>query len=80
VFAGAAVTTRWWIGLVAGAVTLVAPRLGGVLYALAPVAFVASRWFDQPELAWLALALMVVAVAVRPGDSEPPFDPVAPNA
>jgi hypothetical protein len=63
-----AMWSRPWIGLVAGALTVAAgiARRTRLLVAVAtPLTLVASRMLDKPELAWLALALLVVDLGGR---------------
>jgi hypothetical protein len=63
-----AVFSRPWIGLVAGVLTVAAgfvPRARLVVAAAIPLALVASRMLHEPELAWLAIALLVVDLSGR---------------
>ncbi len=58
---GAALVSRWWIGLIVGVATLVAARLAGgriLLTAGAPLALALGKLFDTPELGWLAIGLL----------------------
>jgi arabinofuranan 3-O-arabinosyltransferase len=58
---GAALVSRWWIGLIVGAATLVASRVAGgriVLTAGAPLALALGKLVDTPELGWLAIGLL----------------------
>ncbi len=58
-----AVCSRLWIGVVAGAVAVVVawvPRSRLVVAAAIPLLVAASRITHTPELAWLAIALLVV--------------------
>ncbi|MSO79931.1 MAG: DUF3367 domain-containing protein [Acidimicrobiia bacterium] len=59
--AGAAVVSRWWIGLLTAAATAAALRLSHgriVLTAAIPLALAASKVFSAPELGWLAVVLL----------------------
>jgi hypothetical protein len=58
---GAALVSRWWIGIVVGVATLVAARLSGgriLLTAGAPLALALGKLFDTPQLGWLAIGLL----------------------
>jgi arabinofuranan 3-O-arabinosyltransferase len=58
---GAALVSRWWIGVAVGVATLVAARWAGgriLLTAGAPLALALGRLFDTPELGWLAIGLL----------------------
>ena len=57
-----------WIGLVAGALTVAAgflPRSRLLVAAAIPLTLVVSRLSHTPELAWLAIALLVVDLSGR---------------
>jgi hypothetical protein len=63
-----AVVSRPWIGLVAGVLAVAAglvPRARVVVAAAIPLALVASRLLNRPEVAWLAIALLVVDLSAR---------------
>ncbi len=68
---GAALVSRWWIGLVVGVAALVSSRVAGgrvLLTAGAPLALALGKLFDTPELGWLAVGLLgadVVAAWLR---------------
>ncbi len=80
---GVALVSRGWIGLVAGIGTLVATRVtrARVLLALgAPVVLVIARAAQEPELAWLTLALVLAdlvcgALRSRAGGEDQPTEP-----
>ena len=58
---GAALVSRWWIGLIVGVATLVASRVAGgriLLTAGAPLALALGKLLDTPELGWLAIGLL----------------------
>jgi hypothetical protein len=60
--------SRVWIGLVAGAATVLVafvPRSRVLVAAAVPVTLVASRLFHEPDLAWLTLALLIVDLCGR---------------
>jgi arabinofuranan 3-O-arabinosyltransferase len=72
VAAGVTVATfvfaRPWIAIVAGVVALVAARVAPArvaLYVAVPALLGLSRPLDRPELAWVALSLFVVALALQ---------------
>jgi hypothetical protein len=63
-----AVWSRLWIGFLAGVLTVAAgfvPRTRLVVAAAIPIALVVSRMLHEPELAWLAIALLVVDLSGR---------------
>ena len=63
-----AVWSRLWIGLVAGVLTVAAgfvPRSRLVVAAAIPIALLASWVLHEPELAWIAVALLVVDLSGR---------------
>ena len=68
---GAALVSRWWIGLVVGVAALVSSRVAGgrvLLTAGAPLALALGKLFDTPKLGWLAVGLLgadVVAAWLR---------------
>lgn len=69
VFVGVAMFSRWWIGLVAAVAAGIVGRRPAAAWAAgisAAGALVAARFLRQPELGWLALALVIAAVV---GDS-----------
>jgi hypothetical protein len=60
--------SRPWIGIVGGLAVLVAaraPRLRVAVDVAIPLLLAASRLFESPELAWLAVALLVTDLVVR---------------
>jgi hypothetical protein len=60
------VFSRPWIGVVAAAATVVGSRVPRARFLLtlgAPIALIESRLAHQPELAWLALALVAADLA-----------------
>lgn len=75
-----AAVSRGWIGAIAGvatvAVTLVPRARVGVAIAI-PLALASSRILDEPELAWLTIALLVVDLGARwiRGRSHPQVTP-----
>jgi hypothetical protein len=63
VTAGVTLASRPWIGVVAGVATVVAGRVAEVrrtLFLAPAVALALSRLTHRPEVAWLALALLLV--------------------
>ena len=63
---GTAAVSRPWIGLIAGAATLLAsklPRTRVLLTLAIPLVLALSRLGPTPELGWLALALLTVDLA-----------------
>ena len=65
---GTAVVSRAWIGAVAGVATVVVtlvPRARIAVAIAIPVVLALSRIVDEPELAWLTIALLVVDLAAR---------------
>jgi hypothetical protein len=63
VTAGVTIASRPWIGVVAGVVTLVGARVAEVrrvLFLAPAIALALSRLTHRPEVAWLALALLLV--------------------
>ncbi|HEX5588226.1 MAG TPA: discoidin domain-containing protein, partial [Acidimicrobiia bacterium] len=64
---GAALVSRWWIGLVVGVATALAcvtSRGRILLSGGAPVALALGALFDVPELGWLAITLLAADVAL----------------
>ena len=62
---GAALVSRWWIGVIVAVATVVATRVGSgriLLTAGAPLAVVLSRALDLPELGWLTITLLAADV------------------
>jgi hypothetical protein len=65
---GVGVVSRAWIGIVAGVaavVVVLVPRARLVVELGAPLVLALSRVLDEPELAWLTIALLVVDLAAR---------------
>ncbi len=65
---GTAVVSRAWIGAIAGVATVVVtlvPRARIAVAIAIPVVLALSRILDEPELAWLTVALLVVDLAAR---------------
>ena len=65
---GTAVVSRAWIGAVAGVATVLVtlvPRARIAVEVAIPVVLALSRILDEPELAWLTIALLVVDLAAR---------------
>jgi arabinofuranan 3-O-arabinosyltransferase len=63
-----AVVSRAWIGAVAGVTTVVVtlvPRARIGVAVAVPLVLALSRILDEPELAWLTIALLVVDLAAR---------------
>ncbi|MET0629047.1 MAG: alpha-(1-_3)-arabinofuranosyltransferase family protein [Acidimicrobiia bacterium] len=64
---GAALVSRWWIGLVVGAATALAGTTSRgriLLSGGAPVALAIGALFDVPELGWLAVTLLAADVVL----------------
>jgi hypothetical protein len=65
---GTAVVSRAWVGAVAGVATVVVtlvPRARIAVAIATPLVLALSRILDEPELAWLTIALLVVDLAAR---------------
>lgn len=63
-----AVVSRAWIGAIAAlatALVVLRPRARVDVAIAIPLVYALSRIFDEPELAWLTIALLVVDLAAR---------------
>ena len=74
--------SRWWCGLAAGVGVFLAARVAVMRYVLAigsPLVLAFSRIAHEPQLAWLALALLgadLVALVLRARQRRNPPTPV----
>ena len=74
--------SRWWCGLAAGVGVLLAARVAVMRYVLAigsPLVLAFGRIAHEPQLAWLALALLgadLVALVLRARQRPNPPTPV----